>query len=331
MNVGIIGAGNFSANHIKAIEQTQGLKLHAVSRRNIQELRRLRSLYQVKGYSDYRQLIEDNEIQIVLISTPHHLHGEIVEQAANKGKHIMVEKPIGSTWEDCERIHRAVSSNGVKFLPAHIGRFTPAFLAAENYLKNNGIGTFLAARATSFSHWKTNERKPWHLTKATGGGYLLTLGVHQIDLLCALIPSKVVKVYSSLQNLFFGDETDDCGSAVLHFGNGVIANLQMAGFHHGTNKVETEIFGKEGMLKVNFSKGAFISRQGKWEALKGSCPKDWMEKALRNEWKNFFELLKDTAPPKITLEQSMHVMEIIFAIQRSSERGCEVRLPFRHE
>jgi predicted dehydrogenase len=288
----------------------------------------LKNTFGVSGYPDYKHILDDPDIQIVLISTPHHLHADIAEEAARKGKHIMVEKPLATTWDDCKKIHQAVKTNNVLLMPAHIGRFTPAFMSAEEYLATNIPGTILSARSISISMWKHHDRQQWHLQKSCGGGYLLTLGIHQIDLLCALVSSRVVKVYAKLQNVFHGDETDDSGTAVLHFENGVVANLQMIGYRSGVGQVETEFFCEHGMLKVSFSQGAYYSEGGKWILLNGSKCEDWMEKALVNEWVSFRKLLQGEDAIKISLDQAMHVMEIVFAIFRSSDLGCEVKLPF---
>lgn len=328
MNIAIIGAGNFSVKHIKAIQQVPGLKVKAVSRRDLTELEKLKETFGLSGYTDYQQLLDDPDIQIVLITTPHHLHADIAVEAAGKGKHLMIEKPLASTWEDCQRIHQAVKANKVLLMPAHIGRFTPAFLAARSYLATSEMGATLSARATSFSFWKHNERKPWHLQKANGGGYLLTVAIHQIDLLCALVSSRVVKVYARLSNVFHGDETDDCGTAVMHFENGVVAHLQMAGYRSGVQQVDTEVFYERGMLKVSFSEGAYYSEEGKWVLLKDSTCNNWLEKALVNEWVSFKKMLGGEKIEAINLDQAMHVMNVVFAIFRSSDEEREIQLPF---
>jgi len=327
MNIGIIGAGNFSIKHIYAIQQIPGLTVKSVSRRSIKELEKIKNTFGVAGYSDYRYIIDDPDIQIVLIATPHHLHADIAEEAAANGKHLMVEKPLASTWTDCMRIYHAVKANNVFLMPAHIGRFTPAFLAVRKYLEINDLGTIISAKATSFSLWKNEERQAWHLKKSNGGGYLLTLGVHQIDLLCALISSRVVKVYAKLQNSFHGDEVDDCGSVVLEFANGTVANLQMAGYQVGSPLVETKVFFERGMVNVSFSQGVHYYQAENWVLLKGSRYDDWMQRALINEWGSFKRALQGKDEVLISLDEAMHVMEIIFAIFRSSFLGRAVDLP----
>ena len=324
MNIGIIGAGNFSVKHINAIHKVSGLKVKAVCRRNSDELNKLVKLHGISGCTDYKEIIEDPSIQIVLISTPHHLHAEMAEEAASKGKHLMIEKPLASTWSGCQRIYNAAVKNDILIMPGHIGRFTPAFLEVEKYLTAEPVGTILSARATSVSLWKNQDRQPWHLQHEYGGGYLLTLGVHQIDLLCALIPAKVIKVYAKLQNSFHQDDIDDCGSAILEFENGVVANLQLIGYQLGKTKVETELFYERGMIKVSFSEGAFYTEGENWSLLNGSNPQDWLEQGLINEWASFKQMLEGSGKARIRLGQAMHVMEIIFAIFSSSQLGQAV-------
>nr|MBI1232292.1 hypothetical protein [Cytophagales bacterium] len=327
MNIGIIGAGNFSIKHVNAIHKVPGLRVKAICRRNQDELNKLVKTHGIFGCEDYEEIIEDPTIQIVLISTPHHLHAEIAEKAARKGKHLMIEKPLASTWADCLRIYNASVENNVKIMPGHIGRFTPAFMEVKKYLTARPVGSILSARATSVSLWKNQDRQPWHLQQECGGGYLLTLGVHQIDLLCALIPAKVVKVYAKLQNSFHQDNIDDCGSAILEFGNGVVANLQLAGYQIGKMKVETELFYERGMMKISFSEGGFFCDAEHWSLLPGSNPPNWLEHGLINEWTSFKKMLEGDGNVEVSLGQAMHVMEIIFAIFSSSRLGRPVDIP----
>lgn len=324
MNIGIIGAGKFSIKHIHAIHKVTGLQVKTICRRNPEELHKLVEKHGIYGCTDYKEIIEDPSIHIVLVSTPHHLRAEIAEKAALKGKHLMIEKPLASTWADCLKIYNASVDNNIKIMPGHIGRFTPAFMEVKKYLTAKPVGSILSARATSVSLWKNQDRKPWHLQQKYGGGYLLTLGVHQIDLLCAMIPAKVVKVYAKLQNSFHKDNIDDCGSAILEFGNGVVANIQLVGYQIGKKKVETELFYERGMIKISFSEGGFYSDAEHWSLLPGSNPPDWLEQGLVNEWTSFKKMLEGDMDVEIRLGQAMHVMEIIFAIFSSSQLGRAV-------
>ncbi|WP_439483559.1 Gfo/Idh/MocA family protein [Cyclobacterium plantarum] len=165
ISIGIIGAGNFSIKHIEAIGKLPNLQLKAVCRRDPFALNQLRKTYGVEGYTEYKDLLEDPAIDAVLIATPHHLHATIAIAAASAGKHILLEKPMASTWEDCRAIYEASKKNNVKLMVGQVGQFTPAFLAARTYLESGNLGAIHTVKATSASFWKHEERQDWHLQK----------------------------------------------------------------------------------------------------------------------------------------------------------------------
>lgn len=331
IEIGIIGAGNFSVKHIQAIQQIEGLRIHAICRTNPDELNKLKDLYQVKGYTDYRDLLNDKAIEAVLIATPHHLHAEVAIHAAKSGKHILLEKPFATSWKDCNEIHLTCKENGVKLMLAHTGQFTPAFKAAKKHMDSGVLGPIHMANGSSVSLWKHQDRKDWHLRSGSGGGYLFTVAVHQIDLICALIPSRVVGVYAYIFSKFHTEEVDDAGILMLHFENGASASINFAGFTKGVNHVETDFYGQEGMLRINFTKGAFWGRNDHWELLPGSYEEDWMGMALVNEWKAFQRTIKLDLSSPVSGEHGLNVMEVIFAALESAKTHKEIPIQFNPE
>lgn len=327
ISIGIIGAGNFSIKHIEAIRKLPNLQLKAICRRDPLALNQLRKAYGLEGYTDYKKLLEDPAIDAVLIATPHHLHAAIGIAAAGSGKHILLEKPMASTWEDCLAIDEASQKNNVKLMLGQVGQFTPAFVAARKYLESGKLGAIHMARATSISFWKHAERQEWHLKKKTGGGYLLSVAVHQLDVLCALMPSRVQRVYAMISNSFHRDEVDDGGIIILKFREGQQASLHFSGFENGVNQVDAELYGSEGMLKISFSHGAFLGKDQKWELLPDSYSENWMASALESEWREFARAIELNQEPRVSGKHGLYVMEVLFAALSSSASGKEVALP----
>ncbi|MDN3687049.1 Gfo/Idh/MocA family protein [Cyclobacterium jeungdonense] len=327
ISIGIIGAGNFSVKHIEAIRKLPSLRLKAICRRDPLALNHQKKTYGVEGYTDYKELLEDPTIDAVLIATPHHLHATIAITAAGAGKHILLEKPMASTWEDCLAINDACEKNNVKLMLGQVAQFSPAFVAAKKYLEAGELGVIHMARATSVSFWKHAERQDWHLTKNTGGGYLLSVAVHQLDLLCALIPSRVRGVYAMISNRFHRDEVDDGGIIILKFSDGQQASLHFSGFQNGVNQVDAELYGANGIIKISHSQGTYLGKNQKWELLPESYTENWMADALESEWKDFARAIELNRQPKVSGEHGLYVMEVLFAALTSSVSGKEVALP----
>ncbi len=99
----------------------------------------------------------------------------------------------------------------------------------------------------------------------------------------------------------------------------------------GVNHVETDFYGQEGMLRINFIKGAFLGRKDHWELLPGSYEEDWMGKALVNEWKAFQNTIKLDLPSPISGEHGLNVMEVIFTALESGKTHKEIPIQFNPE
>lgn len=324
--IGIIGAGNFSAKHIEALHKVPSLELKVICRRDATSLSILTDKYKVAGTTDYLDIIQDPEIDAVLIATPHHLHTHIALLAAAAGKHILLEKPMASTYSDCKAIYEACISAGVKLMIGQVGQFSHAFLAAKSRMASGEIGRVLMAKATSISFWKHGDRKDWHLKKASGGGYLLTVAIHQLDAVCALIPSDVSRVYASMTNAFHCDEVDDGGVILLDFKNGQKASLHYSGFKSGVNDISLEINGEKGSLKINAPSGTFLGKDQKYTLIPGSFSNDWLKEALVNQWSEFSKAIKEDREPIASGGQTLKVMEVLFAAFDSASSGKPINL-----
>lgn len=326
IRIGIIGAGNFSSRHIEAIQQLPNLEIKAICRRDAALLAQLAGQHKLVGETDYRKIINNKEIDAVLIATPHHLHTQIAIEAASVGKHVLLEKPMASTYADCKAIHDACHRSGVKLMIGQVAQFSPGFVAAKECIALGEIGEIFMVKATSISFWKHGDRKDWHLKKISGGGYLLTVAIHQLDALCALVPSEVSSVSAHMTNAFHGDEVDDGGIIMLRFKNGQIGSLHYSGFKDGVNEISMGINGSRGSVMLDNTKGAFLGIDQKYKLLPGSISKDWMNEALVNQWKEFSNAILENREPIASGKRTLKVMEVLFAAFESASSGKTITL-----
>lgn len=326
IRIGIIGAGNFSSRHIEAIQQLRTLEIKTICRRDASSLAKLADKYKLVGEKDYRKLINNKEIDAVLIATPHHLHTQIAIEAARAGKHVLLEKPMASTYADCKAINDACDQSGVKLMIGQVSQFSPGFKAARKCIASGEIGEIQMVKASSISFWKHGDRKDWHLKKISGGGYLLTVAIHQLDALCALVPSDVTSVFAYMTNGFHGDEVDDGGVIILRFKNGQMASLHYSGFKDGVKEISIDVNGSEGSLRLDNTKGAFLGKDQEYKLLSGSLSKDWMNEALVNQWKEFSDAILENREPIASGKRTLKVMEVLFAAFESASSEKTIKL-----
>lgn len=326
IRAGIIGAGKFSHRHIEAMHKTGRWELVAACRRDPAGLEEFSSRYGIRAYSGYHQLLSDSQVEAVLIATPHHLHGSIAIEAARAGKHIMLEKPMALNIGDCRDINREVATAGTRLMVGQSARFTSAYLKAKEMLALDRLGDVVQISGVSSTFWMGPDRKSWHLSKASGGGYLWTLGIHQLDLLMDLAQSPVRSVRAGLGAHFHDQEVDDHGVLWLNFDNGVEGTLHYAGFVEGVTRVETEIFGTHGHLKFSSREGTFLAKDDHWQPVEGSLENSWLDAALRRQWDEFAASIEDNRHPSVDGQTGQKVIAVIEAAFRSSQLDREIWL-----
>jgi phthalate 4,5-cis-dihydrodiol dehydrogenase len=326
IGIGIIGAGYFGEKHAEALASQPNARLVASNRTNAVALGEFTRRYGGRGYLDYQDLLDDKEVDAVVIATPHHLHTDIAVDAANAGKHILLEKPLAGNLEDCDRILNSARTNGIVFMAGMINHFIPAYSAVQQMLTSGKMGELVMAFDKTLKPWWAPNRREWHLNRTTGGGMWMTIGVHGVDRLNWLTSSHVCTVSASIGTYFHDQSADDGGVAFLRYQNGVAGTVVTAGYREGTPEFETELICTQGLLKIDKSKGAFIGKNNSWTHLPGSASSNWMEDALIEEWRAFLSSIETRSEPPISLEFSRHVMEVMFAAEESALQNREVAL-----
>jgi predicted dehydrogenase len=326
MNVGIIGAGSFAKLHAQAIEHVDGLRLKAVSRRDLQQLQHFTNQFSCKGYSDYRQLLDDPDIDTILIATPHHRHLEPAIEAIEAGKHLLIEKPLAHRPEDCQKIVDKVVEAEVMLMTGHISHFTEASFRAAEILESGKLGGLVQGQGKMWKAWENPDRRDWHRQVNTGGGALMTVGIHFIDFFTWISNCTPHRISADLGSDLIDQEADSSGNLLIKYEEGASYALSMAGFNSGVHEMSNELICTGGMLKVDNEKGLWLSRNGKWEPLWQHSNPDWMLDALVRQWKAFQGAVENNTGSPISGEYGKQMVEIVHAAYQSSKEKTEIAL-----
>jgi predicted dehydrogenase len=325
--IGIIGAGNYGAQHAQALSEIDNIKLVASSRTDAKALDQFVSTYGGGGYTNYQDLLQDDAVDIVVIATPHNLHTDITIAAAHAGKHILLEKPIAPTPNECQRIIEAIRTHQIKFMVGHVNHFVPAYQVAKQMLEAGEMGEVILGLATMQKYWMVNNRQSWHLKRSTGGGVWITVGIHPLDRLTWLINSPVTSVSAQLSTKFHQQEVDDIGMVFLRYASGAVGTIVSTGYKIGAPKHLTELTCTKGMLNIDYTTGVSIGKNEKWHTIPESLPTDdWMHEALVNEWQAFIHAIASDTPTPVTADFAMHIMDVVFSAENSSREKREIKL-----
>ena len=324
LKAGILGAGHFGACHARAIASIQGVRLTAVCDENAQLAHALASHHGASVYDSWRDFLRIAPVDVVVIATPHHLHRDMAVEAAEAGKHILLEKPMACTTAQCTEIISAAERRSVKILVGHLLHFSLSGMVARRIVDSGQLGRPIVGYSVLVKTWIESNRRSWHLNAATGGGMLMTAGIHVLDLLIWLMGAKVSTVSAAAAACFHEQTADDTSMLLLRFADGRLGQVTSIGYREGAGSYGATLVCERGTLRVEFGQGVSIGKNGSWSVVPNSHEADWMQRALEREWYALIKAISDNADVPVTGAYGRHVIACIDAAMQSSREGREV-------
>ena len=340
MNYGIIGVGAvFEVFQINSLLRTPGLNLLAICDINEDRLQMIKGKYGIpRAYTNYKDLLKDEEIEVVMINLPQHIHKEAAVESAKAGKHIYVEKPIASTLSDARIIIESAQESGVKLCVGHQRRFITTEMKAKELIEKGWIGDIFKIRVSAcwFEPRQNLLSKSWWYKKEYGGGPLMRWGVHKMDSIRYLLKKEPERVYAEEGQLVHrGDSitVEDNLIAVFRFENGMIGELEVSNSQHewGMKGEYIEIWGEKGTIRYWPSEGEMqIYTPGRETPLPDSYQKLLIKpdgKEMIRIHEKFIESIQKNTSPPVTGEDGYKALEMVLASYLSAEERRVVTLP----
>ncbi|WP_109474093.1 Gfo/Idh/MocA family protein [Ornithinimicrobium cavernae] len=217
--------------------------------------------------TDWRSVLEREDIDIVDVCTPGHLHAEVALAALAAGKHVLVEKPLANSVAECEQLVTAAAAATGRALLGFNYRRVPALALARGLVAEGRIGTVQQVRLSYLQDWLSDPGAPmtWRLRRETAGsGVLGDLGSHAVDQLHYLLGEHVTRASGTLRTFVperpgpDGTEAvtvDDAAWATLHTASGVVASLEVSRVATGRkNALTVEVYGTTGSLSFDLER-----------------------------------------------------------------------------
>ena len=336
-NVGIIGYGWVATAHIAAINASSHAQVTAVySSRPLKDAELSAEWGSpIKAYTDLNAMLADKELDIVSICSYPYQHKEHALSAAEAGKHIIIEKPLALSWEDCQAIEAAAKKAGIKTCVCFECRFSSQFITTKSVIDEGLLGD-LHYGEVDYYHglgpWYGQYR--WNTRKDAGGSSLLTAGCHALDALLLCMGADVAEVSSyatkSANEVFEAFEYPTSSVTILKFKSGrigkcasIVDSLQPYYFH-------THLVGSQGSLLDNkFHSTKLGTDRNSWSTLGMNMldSGDVSDHPYQKQFDTFFESLKKGVEmPLTSLHDAMKTHEIIFAADESAATGKAVKL-----
>jgi len=262
IGVAVIGAGGFAqAYHLPNIQQIPYFSLKAVVNRSGAAGKKVAQKYGA-GYftSDYKDVLKDKDVDLVIIGTRHNLHAPIAIEAAAAGKHIFVEKPLAMTYNECKNIYEAVTAHKVNLAVGFNRRFSPLAQKLKRLVEKRKTPLMMHMTVNS-AGMKTNH---WINDPVEGGGAILGEGCHFFDFAAWLAGSEPRRIYAEKINSRDPSIVDDNNiSCVISYEDGSVLSLTYTTIgHDGYPKEKIEVFMDSGVAAIDDFKELVVSGLG---------------------------------------------------------------------
>ncbi|HSM63445.1 MAG TPA: Gfo/Idh/MocA family oxidoreductase [Gillisia sp.] len=310
LKAGVFGAGHLGKIHLKLLQQSSEYELIGFYDGDKQRAKEIEDEFGYKSFETAEALIE--AVDMIDVVTPTIAHFETAKKALTAGKHLFVEKPITSTYQQAEELISLAKKHNVKGQVGHVERFNPAFTAIKDKI---GQPMFIEAHRLA-------EFNP----RGTDVPVVLDLMIHDIDVILSVVDSKVKNVYASGVSVI--SETPDIANARIQFENGCVANLTASRISL-KNMRKARFFQKDAYISVDFLERkcevvkmkdapkdpddfAMIlqNAEGVKKQIYFENPKVDTNNAILDELDSFAQAIKNNTEPVVTLEQGAEALKV---------------------
>jgi myo-inositol 2-dehydrogenase/D-chiro-inositol 1-dehydrogenase/scyllo-inositol 2-dehydrogenase (NAD+) len=337
IRLGLIGCGSIAQeSHLPAIKKTPEVSLVAVADVNMSKARQVGKMHRVNSvYDNYRQLLQNDEIDAVDICTPTKYHAEIAIAAAKEGKHVLCEKPIALRLQDADRMIQTCSKYKVKLMIGHSRRFIPRYSIVKKIIERGQIGKPIWAIQISRRSRLEPKCYTWYFDPKMTYGPILEVGIHEADLLRWFFEDEVAEVRAIAKSRTSSVPLYDQVFASLKFKHGGVAGFEVGYIlPRGFNQYTTlEVRGPKGWISASDSHMNTVVHGSRDSISYPRAYKDLLSvpSAYKDEIAAFAKaIIKGTDPP-VTGSEGRSALEIVLALLSSIKSGTACKLPLRED
>ncbi|MFD0695203.1 Gfo/Idh/MocA family protein [Paenibacillus sp. GCM10027628] len=347
--IGIIGLGSISDLHLQGYQKVEEAELFAICDMNRTRAEDKAKQYGIPHvYTDYRELLANPELEAVSICTWNNTHAEISIAALRAGKHVLVEKPLCRTVEEALHIQDVVRETGKTLQVGFVRRYDANAQLVKRFINNGELGDVYYAKASCIR--RLGNPGGWFADpERSGGGPLIDIGVHVIDLCWYMMGRpKPVSVSGNtykklgnrahIRNLSFYKAADydptvngveDMANALIRFENGASLLVDVSfTLHAKKDEISVRLFGDKGGVELE-PELTFVTE--KHDTILNIAPQTDhkslnIHEAFYNEVNHFVSCCRSGAEPISPVEDGLAMMKMLCGIYESAAKGIEIQL-----
>jgi predicted dehydrogenase len=319
---GVIGLG-MGRSRAKLAKETPGAKLVAVCDINEEKVKAVAQELEVEYYLDYKEMLQRDDIEAVMVMTPSGLHGPVAINVAKAGKNVVVTKPMEVTVEKCDQMIETAKSAGVALIIDFGNRYRKEMQQIKAAIDAGIFGRLLFGEV-SLKWYRSQDyydRGGWRGTwEMDGGGALANQTIHQIDVLLWFM-GDVAKVQGKYAVLNHKIETEDMGMAHIVFTNGALGRILGTTTYPISLPARVDIYGDKGGMTT--AKGAIEALHFPKEVEPPELPEP---EGAANVVEDVIGVLREGKSAAVDGHEGRRSVELLCAIYESARRGEEIEL-----
>ncbi len=346
IRIALLGCGAVSELYLPVFRHIPELELAAIADKNRFPALETAKRYSIsKVYSTAMDIACDPDIDAVIIATPPQYHYENIKVLSESGKHILCEKPMAHTVNDCRKIIDVCNENGIKLQLAHMKRFMRGNQKVKAIIDSGSLGKVFMVEC----QWDVsvpNIVGTYREKAATGGGVLQDHGPHCFDLVRWWTGNDIKEISATVKIVHPERVNEDTAVVTAEHENGMTGIYHMTRIFFGREYDHDyyKIYGTKGTLEVK-NEHHFPTMSLESPSINFYGPNHYMKSldvlhgwslddqvmqnsAFYSELKAFAECILNNTEPRVTGADGMHAMECVAAAYESSLTGCKVGLPF---
>jgi len=231
LKIGVAGLGRAFAVMSPAFSDAR-VELVAGADPRPEALEKFKKDFGARVYTTVEELCADPSVDVVYIATPHQFHAPQALAAFSSKKHVLVEKPMALSLDDCRAMIDAAHKAGVQLIVGHSHSFDAPVLHTRKLISSAAFGRLRMITALDFTDFLYRPRRPEELATEKGGGVLYNQAAHQVDIVRLLAGAPVRAVRAFTGNWDPARPTEGAYSCLLNFDNGAFATLVYSGYAH---------------------------------------------------------------------------------------------------
>ena len=341
--IGIIGCGKIAqVRHIPEYAENPYAELAGFYDLNTQRAAELAAQYGGKAYESAEAMLADPAIDAVSVCVANHAHAPITIAALKAGKHVLCEKPMATTLEECEEMVKTAHEAEKFLMIGHNQRLAKAHAVAKELINQGMIGRIITFR-TTFGHggpetWSVDPGKnTWFFDKNKAAmGAMADLGIHKTDLIQFLTGQHVVRTTARVVTLDKKDASgqligvDDNAICIYEMSGGTMGTMTASWTYYGAEDNSTILYGEKGIMRIYDDPAHSIvvkladGTEKVYDVEQIQTNDNQTKSGVIDLWMN---CLETNTPPEISGEEALYAMRAVFASLESAKAGTTVDIP----